>query len=257
MRVTVLGSCGAWPEAGRACAGFLVADAGVRLVVDLGYATAPRLFALVPADRIDAVLITHGHPDHCADLHALFRARYYGHRGTGLPPLPVYTPPGVVHPLGPLEGPEGDDLLRETFAVREFTPGARLTVGALRVETMALPHYLPNAGVRVCGPRGRTFAYTGDTGPADAVAEVGRDADLFAVDATFQGTPGGAGASGTEERLNLSATEAGRLAERSGARRLLLTHFWPGLDRRVSVAEAATAFRGEILVADEGAVFEV
>jgi ribonuclease BN (tRNA processing enzyme) len=43
MRLTVLGGCGAWPEAGQACSGFLVEHDGFRLVVDLGYATMPRL----------------------------------------------------------------------------------------------------------------------------------------------------------------------------------------------------------------------
>ena len=39
MRLTVLGGCGAWPEAGQACSGFLVEHDGFRLVVDLGYAS--------------------------------------------------------------------------------------------------------------------------------------------------------------------------------------------------------------------------
>jgi len=48
-RVTVLGSCGAWPEAGRAASGFLLEYDGFRLILDLGYATLPRLLA--PAAR--------------------------------------------------------------------------------------------------------------------------------------------------------------------------------------------------------------
>jgi ribonuclease BN (tRNA processing enzyme) len=42
-RLTVLGSCGAWPEPGRACSGYVLEHAGFRIVIDLGYgsATAP------------------------------------------------------------------------------------------------------------------------------------------------------------------------------------------------------------------------
>jgi hypothetical protein len=36
MRLTVLGACGAWPEAGQACSGYLVEHDDFRLVVDLG-----------------------------------------------------------------------------------------------------------------------------------------------------------------------------------------------------------------------------
>jgi ribonuclease BN (tRNA processing enzyme) len=75
MRFSVLGGCGAWPEAGQACSGFLVEYDGFQLVLDLGYATMPRLLEHIAADRVDAVIVSHGHPDHCADLNPLLRAR--------------------------------------------------------------------------------------------------------------------------------------------------------------------------------------
>jgi hypothetical protein len=61
-QLTVRGSCGARPEAGRACSGFLVECDGFRLVLDLGFATHPRLLALCPDRNVDAVVISHGHP---------------------------------------------------------------------------------------------------------------------------------------------------------------------------------------------------
>jgi ribonuclease BN (tRNA processing enzyme) len=74
VRLTVLGSCGAWPEPGRACSGFLVEHDGYRVAIDLGFGTMPRLGAHGPPD---AVVITHEHPDHCADLNALYRQRLF------------------------------------------------------------------------------------------------------------------------------------------------------------------------------------
>jgi len=67
MRLTVLGSCGAWPEAGQACSGYLVEHDGFRLLVDVGYAVVPRLLRRVGAAEVDAVLISHGHPDLLAE----------------------------------------------------------------------------------------------------------------------------------------------------------------------------------------------
>src|SRR6185312_2152231 len=52
-QVTVLGSCGAFPEPGRACSGFAVDWDGFRLVLDLGYATLPRLLAHWPDGALD------------------------------------------------------------------------------------------------------------------------------------------------------------------------------------------------------------
>lgn len=82
-RVVVLGSCGAWPEPGRACSGFVLEHAGFRVVIDLGYGILTRLLDLLDstvADGIDAVVITHKHPDHMLDMHGLFRARWFGRR---------------------------------------------------------------------------------------------------------------------------------------------------------------------------------
>jgi ribonuclease BN (tRNA processing enzyme) len=57
--------------------------------------------------------------------------------------------------------------------------------------------------------------------------------------------------------MNLTARQAGEAAAAAGARKLLLTHFWPGNDRDRSRAAAAEAFAGEVLIADEGAVVDL
>ena len=60
MRLTVLGSSGAWPQAGEACSGYLVEHDGFRLLIDVGYAVVPRLQQNVTVGELEAVLI--GHP---------------------------------------------------------------------------------------------------------------------------------------------------------------------------------------------------
>lgn len=94
MRLTVLGGCGAWPEAGQACSGFLVEHDGFRLILDLGYATVPRLLEHAAPGQVDAVFISHGHSDHCADLNPLLRARVL--RDDPAAALPVYALPGAL-----------------------------------------------------------------------------------------------------------------------------------------------------------------
>jgi len=240
-RLTVLGSCGAWPEAGRACSGFLVEYDGFRLVLDLGYATLPRLLARCPGGEVDAVVVTHAHPDHCVDVQALLRVRHFGARGAAR--IPLYCAPGVVERISALEPSEDP---REAFHVRPL-PGA-YRVGPFRLESQLLPHHVPNAGVRLTAPA-VTLAYTGDSGPAAALAELGAGADPFIMEATHQGDPA--------SPYLMTAREAGRWAARAGARRLMLTHFWPGSDRAVSVGEARETFGGEVIVADEDLVVDL
>ncbi|MGW4524338.1 MBL fold metallo-hydrolase [Amycolatopsis sp. NPDC004378] len=248
-RLTVLGSCGAWPEPGRACAGFLLSHNGFRVVLDLGYGAASRLFAH-SRDRLpDAVVVTHEHPDHCADVSALGRAWHYTVQAeaTGEPPrLPMFCTPGTVHRL---EAMEPRPHPTELFDVHDIATPADL--GPFRMTAFSLPHYVPNFGVRLTAP-GLTVVYTGDTGTSPALADLGRDADLVICDATLR-TPPAEG----EPRFLMTATEAGEWAARAGARRLLLTHFWPGTDRAAAAAEAAAEFGGEVLVAEEDLTVEL
>ncbi|TDV41432.1 MBL fold metallo-hydrolase [Actinophytocola oryzae] len=243
MKITVLGSCAAWPEPGRACAGFLVEHAGFRLVMDLGFGTLPRLLSLCPNGAVDAVLITHQHSDHCVDLNGLLRVRHYGERT--FDPIPLLCPPGVASLV---DGLEPAPRLAELFEVQEL-PGT-YKIGPFEVTGMELPHHVPNVGVRLTTTRHRTIAYTGDTGPSPLLAELGRHADLYIMDATLQTQPEG-------ERHVLSALEAGYWAREAEARRLLLTHFWPGNDRGVSLRQAASEFNGELLAAEEGLVVDL
>src|SRR6266542_5046790 len=143
MRLTVLGACGVWPAAGQACSGYLVEHDGFRLIVDLGYATVPRLLERVTADQVDAVFISHGHPDHCADLNPLPRARAL--REDPPAPLPVYALPGALDAVLALDRP---GLLTDAYVLHEFTAGSRLDLGPFRAHTRLLPHSVPNAGVR-------------------------------------------------------------------------------------------------------------
>lgn len=249
-QLTVLGSCGAWPEPDRACSGYVLEHEGFRVVMDLGYGTLPRLLALVGSSvgaGIDAVIITHKHPDHMLDLHGLFRARWFG--GLDAAPIPLYAPDGVVQRLQGLEEDDEGAIL-EVFDWRPLPDGPS-SLGPFELRSWSLPHFVPNAGVRLTAG-GLVVAYTGDTGPDPDIAELAADADLFIAEANGRrphpDTPPATGG----QRMHLTAHDAGAAAQTANAKRLLLTHFWPGNDREASRSEAAAVYDGEVLLADEG-----
>jgi ribonuclease BN (tRNA processing enzyme) len=124
---------------------------------------------------------------------------------------------------------------------------ARTTqLGPFQVESVPLPHYVTNLGVRLTAP-GLAIAYTGDSGPSPEINRLAEGADLHITDATLQGD-----SPTTQLRYVMTATEAATGG--AGAKRLLLTHFWPGSDRALSVTEAQRAFSGEVVAAEEGLV---
>jgi ribonuclease BN (tRNA processing enzyme) len=216
--------------------------------MDLGYGTLPRLLQLLGssvADGIDAVIVTHHHADHMVDLHGLFRARWFGRRSAAA--IPLFAPGGVVDRVKALEV---DDVsaIGHVFNWHPL-PAQAYEIGPFRLESMSLPHFVPNAGVRLTA-NGFTVSYTGDTGPDPALADLARDADLFIAEASDRFQNGGY--QPTNPQMHLSARQAGEAAAAAKAQRLLLTHFWPDNDREASRDSASRAYDGEILLADEG-----
>src|ERR1041385_6735293 len=69
VKLTVVGCSPAWPNPGGAQSGYLLEDGGGRLLLDCGPGVLARLRA-TDADwpRVDAIVVTHWHPDHRGDL---------------------------------------------------------------------------------------------------------------------------------------------------------------------------------------------
>jgi ribonuclease BN (tRNA processing enzyme) len=246
MKITVLGGSGAWPAADAACSGFLLEHDGYRLVLDLGYAAFPRLQKTITPAQVDAVLISHGHPDHCADLSPLLRARALA--GNPPAPLPVYALPGALDAVLALDRP---GMLDDAYLLRDFDAGDRLTIGPFTVETRLLPHWVPNAGIRLSAG-GTAVAYTGDSGPSPDVAALARGTGLLIAEASYphQVPPDSA-------RFLTSARQAARQAAQAGAARLLLTHLLPGTDPAVTLDAASQAFPGPIAIAETGVTLDL
>lgn len=238
MQLTILGGWGGWPAANGACGGYLLEHDGVHLLIDPGYAVVPKLLAHLSADDVDAVLVSHGHPDHCADINPLLRARaMQEHRP---PPLPLFALPEALDAVLALDRPS---MLSDAYRLHEFTAGEPLEIGPFRILSTLLPHPRPNAGFRI-EAGSASFAYTGDAAPDPAMVELARDVDLLLAEASYvDEVP-------PETRGALSsALDAGTLAANAHAGRLVLTHLLPGTDAEAAVRAARSRFAGPLEVA--------
>jgi ribonuclease BN (tRNA processing enzyme) len=248
VELTVLGSAGTWPPAGGATCGYLVAHEGMVIWLDAGTGTFANLQQHIEVRDIAAVVITHGHPDHFVDVVPAFYARHYG--GLGDPGLPFYSPEGFTNVLSLLVSEDGRDVMGQAYAFSTLHDGDRIRVGPFDIRAFEMTH----VGVTALGYRmeagGVVFAYTGDTGPCDAVVEMARDADVLLAEASFQD-------SSNLLPFHLSARQAAEHAKTADVGRLLLTHILPTLDPSVSLAEARSAFDGPVEIAEEGMVTEI
>jgi ribonuclease BN (tRNA processing enzyme) len=245
MQLTVIGGSGGYPDRGRPCSGYLLEHDGFDLLIDPGYGVATALSS-VERTAFDAVLVSHAHPDHCADLNPILRARLWA--DPPLSPLPLYALAGALDAVLALDRPQA---LAGSYVVHALEPGAELNIGPLHVVTALLPHPRPNLGVRL-SVAGRSLVYTGDCGPSDQLVHLADSANILLAEASYVEAvpPEFVGALS-------SAADVGREAATGGVERLILTHLLPNTNEADAVAAAAKLFAGPIAVARPGLVVKV
>ncbi len=242
MELTIVGCAGSFPGPDSPASCYLIEAEGIRLLMDLGSGALGPLQRYCDLDRVDAVLLSHLHADHCLDLCGYSVARLY-HPGGPRPRLPVYAPAGAAERLAAALGGEGTGMT-DAFEFRTLTPGD-LEIGPLRVTAAHMNHPVETFGFRL-DQAGSTLAYSADTGPCDELAELAAAVDVLLCEASFLDAPG------LPEDLHLTASQAGAAAARAGVGRLVLTHLVAWNDREASRAEAAAVFGGELALAAAG-----
>lgn len=223
MKLTVLGCNGPYPAAGGACSGYLLEAENTRVLLDCGTGVLAALTARMAPEELDAVVLSHLHYDHMSDMLPLI------YRMQGKRRLPVYTPQAPA---------EMRSLLAGAFEMHDLEHAEH--IGALSLSVLPVRHSVPCFAVRCTGD-GKSFCYTGDTNTCDGLTSWARDCDLLLADACFTD------ALWAENKPHLSARLAAQAAREAGAKRLVLTHFTPGVDQGTLLSEARQAFPEAVL----------
>ena len=275
MRLIPIGVSGSFPGPATPASSYVVrvpaAEAAAtgheardwNLLLDLGNGAFGALQRFMDPMELDAVSISHLHPDHCADLSGLYvYLRYHPERGslrTGPRdvPLPVYGPSTAERHVALSYGLSEGESMDNDFDFRSWAEYPSVQVGPLTIEPHRVFHPVETYGVRVTGPSASggttTLAYTGDTDACPSVVELARDVDLLLSEAAFlEGRD-----DGVEPGIHLTGRRAGQVATDAGARRLLLTHLPVWNDPADSLAEARGSFAGPVDVAEPGTVYEL
>jgi ribonuclease BN (tRNA processing enzyme) len=247
MLLTVLGSNGTYPTPGRPASGYSVETGSGRILLDCGPGVFAALLdrAIVP----EAIVLSHGHGDHCLDLLPMFNFLRFDR--IDLWGIPLLAPRGVVDRLAAFIGAGPSHPFFEVFVPEVVVPGSVVQIDEATLEFGEAVHPVPALCVGVT-ESGTSLVYSGDTGPGGDLAGLARGADLLLCEATHQGPPPPA-----RYRYHLYAVEAGEIAATAGAAALLVTHVAPTLDSAVSVAEAGTVFAGRVDHAAPGTEVQV
>jgi ribonuclease BN (tRNA processing enzyme) len=225
LTLTVLGCSGSYPGPGQACSGYLLRCGTTSVWLDAGPGTLANLQRHIGLADVDAVVLTHSHPDHWSDIEGFFVAcRYISERSD----VPVYAPAGLRDLLR--TGPTSEPTLRW----RDIASGDQVTVGPMELTFSRTDHPPETLAVRV-DAGGRSLGYSADSGPGWSLEALGPGLHLGLCEATFLRDREGSSP-------HMSARQAGLTARAAAVERLLLTHLWPTIEPGAARSEAAAAF---------------
>lgn len=250
VRLTILGSGTMMPTENRYPAAYLLDAGSARVLLDCGFCAVARLVERNIALRdIEAVCVSHFHTDHFGDLLPLVHALWVDNRVTKRTsaPLTVLGPPTIRErwkKLREVFWPEPE----ESFPVQFIEGPTTKDVGPMTIEAFDVTHvpWFPSEGFRISAD-GKTLVYTGDIGsahPMDDLVNRARGADLLLIEA-------GALAPAPN---HLTIEQVVKLGEAAGVKRVVATHI---RDRNLPAIRAATKGRTDIIIAEDGMVFDV
>jgi ribonuclease BN (tRNA processing enzyme) len=242
MKITILGCWAPFPRALEACSGYLVEWGETSVLLDCGHGVFSKFQKFGDLQKLNALIISHLHPDHYADIHcfryAIAHAIRQGKRAHKLKLFLPFSPQAEFTTM---------QKSIDAFELHDLSQVSQIKVGNLNIYPFRTEHALPTYGVSVYGGSAKVV-YTSDTAWFSKLPEIVKEAALLICEASLQ----------EKDRDNqvghLTAKQAGDLARKGNVHNLLITHLFPEYNESVTEREAEEGFGAGVLVAKEGLV---
>jgi len=273
IEITLLGTGSPIPDPNRAGPSTLIRAGGQQLLVDCGRGVLQRLAAAgASANTLSALLLTHLHSDHIADLGDVLITRWVTTFTPDAPPLPIIGPPGTAEVVEATLRAFGrdigyriahhDDLTAPPpVDVQEYTEGQVWDRDGVRIIVAPTDHrpVTPTIGFRIehSDENGTaSVVMAGDTVPCASLDELAAGAGALVHTVIrhdlVETLP--------QQRIrdicdyHSSVAQAGATAQRAGVGTLVLTHYVPAIapgQEEQWRALAAAEFDGPIELGDD------
>ena len=262
MKLTIVGCSGSLSGPDSAASSYLVQapyqDRTFSLLIDCGPGAMGALYRYLDPREVDAIALSHLHPDHCLDLCGYYVAARYSPNAPW-PRRPVYAPANAARRISQAyEASHGESgvsehgpTITEHFDWFTWQPSQR--IGPFTVRTVRVEHPVESYALRVQEdiPRGGAMVYSGDTGPSEALVQLANSVDLFLVESSFLDQPD------NPDGMHLTGAQAAAIGQAAGVAAIVLTHIPPWYEPDRVLAEATPHFDGPISLAKPGAVWDI
>lgn len=244
MRLTVIGCKGAYPDRNGATSGYLIEHKNTKLLIDCGSGVLSRLQNHMELFDLEAVVLSHFHRDHCADMECLQYASMIDMM-LGRRKAPLYMWGGGTK--------EEENILNyNSYCIgRDYSNLNRFEIGTLTFNTCANVHEGNSYCIKIQDSDGKVLVYSGDTEYNPGIIDFAKNADCFLCEASLYGYQQG------KIQGHLCSKEAGSIAAKAEVKKLILTHFPHYGDIKVLSEEAAEFYRGDILLAHNDMSIEI
>jgi ribonuclease Z len=220
--------------------GSVLIDSGINPLVSLKRANLP--FA-----SLQAIIVTHFHPDHVSGLPNFLMGLWLMGRKTNLTLYGFRVTLDKVQALMSLfEWRDWPGFYPVAFEpVRPAENALIIETPDFRIHASPTHHLVPSLALKFTSPvSGRSIVYSSDTSPCDALERLARGADVLIHE--IAGAASG----------HSSPAMAGAIARQAGAGHLVLIHYHTTDSPDDLIAEARSTFGGQITLAQDMDVFE-
>jgi ribonuclease BN (tRNA processing enzyme) len=230
----------------RSACSVLVAVDGQNILLDIGPGTMRRLTeAGVRIFDIDAVCLSHFHPDHSGELVPFLFANKYPDGSRRSRPLVLVGGKGIECFFDGLYQVYGTwiDLGSDLFDIVALDGGglAENRLGGVRLHWAPTAHNPESVALKIIDPAGRCLVYSGDTDVCESLIGLAQGADVLICEAALPDP--------LKVKGHLTPSEAGAIAARAGVGRLVLTHLYPQCDQADIVGQCRRTWAGPLDVA--------
>jgi len=248
MRLTIVGCSGSFPGPDSPASCYLV-DAEHegriwRILLDLGSGALGALQRYADPLGVDAVFLSHLHPDHCSDMTGYYVMRKY-HPDGRQPRIPVFGPKGTASRMAGAYGLPAQPGMHEEFGFRVLDEAEPIELGPFTISVTKVVHPVDAFAIKVSHGES-SMVYSGDTAPSTSLVQLAKGTNLLLAEASFR-----EGADNPGD-MHMTGRQAGEAAAEANAETLVLTHIPPWYDKQFAFDEARPAYDGRLELARAG-----